>query len=158
MKSNPTAILIAALALIAIGASSQMFTNSPYSKQTRWSLVYSNSNDGWNGPVAVSEISDFEGRILRTISMNYQPFNTNAVMPITNSVIIGNLTVTNSLRINTNAINRLMEDGTICFVRGNHDWQSGCGVFGCLVIHGDTPMRHCLICKKTETRDLGPWK
>jgi len=68
---------------------------------------------------------------------------------------IGALMLTNT--VNTNAINQAVTNGVVCSVRG-HQWESGCGFIGCLVMHGDAPMRHCVICNKTERRELGPWK
>ena len=55
----------------------------------------------------------------------------------------------------TNVINLLISEGIFCQVRG-HKWEAGCGVSGCLVIH-DGPMRHCVVCGKTETREMKPW-
>lgn len=179
--------LLAFAFALAISASAQLFT-SPDWLETKWNLAYSNSNDGWRGPMAIVECTKYSDKILRIIPLNYQPFNTNAPVNggyITNTlqsskivftynglvfnydpirtnvpiVIPGNeITIaTNDWYTITNYISKSVEDGTFCSVRG-HTWESGCGMIGCLVIHGDEPMRHCRLCKKTETRELGPWK
>ena len=56
----------------------------------------------------------------------------------------------------TNAVKDLIASGDVCAVIG-HKWQSGCGMAGCLVLHSGN-MRHCLICGKVETQEIGDWK
>ena len=53
----------------------------------------------------------------------------------------------------TNVVNMLIENGTVCNVRG-HKWEAGCGTFGCLVIH-TVPMRHCIVCGLVEGNRCG---
>jgi len=50
----------------------------------------------------------------------------------------------------TNVVNSLVADGTVCAIRGQHIWAAGCYMSGCLVYHGDGPMRHCELCHKLE--------
>lgn len=56
----------------------------------------------------------------------------------------------------TNVINLLVTNGTFCQIRG-HQWEGGCGMDGCLVIHNN-PMRHCPVCGTIESREIGPWR
>ena len=53
-------------------------------------------------------------------------------------------------------IRELVNNGSVCRVIG-HRWEMGCGVIGCLVYHPN-PIRHCVICGKTETQEIVPWK
>lgn len=69
---------------------------------------------------------------------------------------INDLKVPFSDQAKTNLIAALVASGTFCQVRG-HAWEGGCGVAGCLVVHNG-PMRHCPICGKVETQQIGPWK
>jgi hypothetical protein len=56
----------------------------------------------------------------------------------------------------TNLVKKLVESGDVCAVIG-HKWEYGCGVPGCLVIHNG-PMRHCVVCGKTQTQEVSEWK
>ena len=56
----------------------------------------------------------------------------------------------------TNVINLLVTNGTFCQVR-EHKWESGCGISGCLVIHRG-PIRHCPVCRKVQSQEIGPWR
>lgn len=44
----------------------------------------------------------------------------------------------------------------LCSLRG-HRWKPGCAMEGCLVMHSG-PIRHCVVCEKTETQEVGEWK
>jgi hypothetical protein len=56
-----------------------------------------------------------------------------------------------------NVVNRLVQDGVVCEIRG-HLWADGCSVGpGCTAYHTG-PLRHCVVCRKEETRTLGPWQ
>lgn len=91
----------------------------------------------------------------------------------------GQIVYTNSLRgwetnlnmvASTNWIGRdvielLIKEGEICKVRG-HIWRDGCAYSYnwkggpstvCLTIHSN-PVRHCELCRKEETREIGEWK
>lgn len=125
------------------------------STNTTWSLVYSNSQDGWEGPVGALEISADGSRILKIVPLLYAPFNTNTSLSTNYVVFKIPFTITNA--INTNAINKAVDEGLVCAVRG-HTWQSGCQKIGCLAYHWDVQMRHCLLCKVQQTRGLGDWK
>jgi len=60
-------------------------------------------------------------------------------------------------RIDDDTIRELVKKGEVCRVIG-HKWQSGCSVGpGCCVIH-NAPMRHCVVCGKEETQQVGPWQ
>jgi hypothetical protein len=59
-------------------------------------------------------------------------------------------------QIDDATIRELAKNGSVCRVIG-HRWEDGCGVPGCAVFHAN-PMRHCVICGKTETQEVGPWK
>ena len=50
-------------------------------------------------------------------------------------------------------VDLLISDGVVCQIR-NHIWENGCGIGGCLVIHGQ-PQRHCVICGKIKSRAIG---
>jgi len=53
-------------------------------------------------------------------------------------------------------VKALVESGDVCAVIG-HKWEYGCGVPGCLVIHNN-PVRHCVVCGKTQTQEVSEWK
>ena len=56
----------------------------------------------------------------------------------------------------TNFLNLLVSSGELCRVR-SHLWQPGCGLAGCLTYH-PFEMRHCALCKTTQSRQPGDWK
>jgi len=56
----------------------------------------------------------------------------------------------------SNLVVALVASRLLCDLRG-HAWEVGCGVSGCLVIHYE-PMRHCIICGKVESQQIGPWR
>ena len=58
--------------------------------------------------------------------------------------------------ITDDEIKVLVTSGQVCRVRG-HVWQDGCGMLGCLVMHYG-PRRHCPLCGKVETQQIGEWK
>lgn len=68
----------------------------------------------------------------------------------------------------TNVIKLLVSQGEVCKVI-EHKWQPGrkpihsiAGIDGHVItlpaITEPRPIRHCLVCGKTETREIGDWK
>lgn len=56
----------------------------------------------------------------------------------------------------TNAVKELVAKGHVCAVIG-HVWEFGSPMPGCLVLY-DGRMRHCRICKKTQSQKPGEWE
>lgn len=56
----------------------------------------------------------------------------------------------------TSVVLSLIENGDVCAVIG-HRWELGCGKPGCLVLHLE-PIRHCVICGKTQMKKMEDWK
>ena len=54
----------------------------------------------------------------------------------------------------TNVVTRLVEEGHVCAVIG-HKWGWGPTL---LYDPDGGPTRHCLVCGKEESRELGPWQ
>jgi len=144
-----TALAVACIGLFCINA------------QT-WSMVWSNSYDGWKGPVAVCEISA-DGRITKTIPVPYQPFNTNThASRFTNQLWTAQ---TNTLRAyddkgafrTTNGVSivNFVENGSYCAAKGFHKWHSSPRLTTGL---DDNRYRECVICGKGETQRPGDWK
>ena len=99
-----------------------------------------------------------------SVAMQAEPITNKLVLyPYTNGVVSRSVLsvdgVVKQLREQgdvTNIVKKLVASGDVCAVIG-HKWEHGCGVPGCCAIH-NAPIRHCLVCGKTQTQEVSEWK